>query len=90
MSIGSGDATCALFEGEAVLLPEQGIFHGVEGWGELEGGGTSLSTIILFPLLPTVSTHLMHLWTSRATCFFLWDFYLRNRGLGHFYVVNVR
>ena len=63
MSIGSGDATCALFGGEAVLLPERGVFRGVEGQGELEGGGTSLSTTILFPLLPTVSTH-----STSCTC----------------------
>ena len=90
MSISSEDVIHALFEGEAVLLPEQGVFCGVEGQGELEVGGTSLSTIILFLLLPTVSTHLMHLWTLRATYFFLWDFHLRNRGLGHFFVLNVK
>ena len=40
MSIGSGDATRALLEGEAVLLPERGVFRGVEGREELEGEGT--------------------------------------------------
>ena len=63
MSISSEDVIHALFEGEAVLLPEQGVFCGVEGQGELEVGGVSLSTIILFLLLPTVSTH-----STSCTC----------------------